>query len=482
MKFLAIGIDDADPKIINKMDMPFMQNLMTSGECVNIEEDIFSRGWSEFFTGKHARDTKAFYDYPLLSKNYNTSQNFGINMLPDSIIPIWKLISDRGYKVGIMNVPTTMPAKKINGFFVAGAGGGLNKLQKTQKSLCYPLDVLSFLQDRSYIVDLRLTTSGINDITDFFQQFMNMAKKRSETFIDLCKFYKTDFSFIVFRSLAIVQYLGMSEIEFLYGSDYEPNGDSKASNSIYFRKKLIDFYHFFDDLINNLVTELQPKNILVFSDHGKVPYIYNINCNSFLQNIGLQQSNKLLSNSLYYSIVKNTPHGIKNLFKAKRPETYDKLSVSFDYKKTKAFSLGLINGIYINDAKRFSGPIIREKQVKETVDLICKEFNDSEEAKKFNLHAIPYRQQFIGSRYADCLPDVWIDKPDIIRPYGKGKFIEKNYHYEHICNLNTVYDDNWTGIKGKHPLFFLNRESLNYLDNHKTDLTLGYQLLDNIFK
>ena len=288
MKFLALGIDGADLRILRKFNLPFIHKLINKGSYLKLEEDILSRGWAEFYTGMHSRDTKAFYDYPLLSNNYLTSQAFGVEMLPENIIPIWKLISGRDYKVGIMNVPTTMPAQKLNGFMVAGSGGGLNKLRSPQESLCYPEEILNLIQDKSYIVDLRLTTSGIKSISQFFSQFMTMAKKRTDVFIELCKKYRPDFSFLAYRAIAIIQYLGISELEYLFQSKYLPKGNPKNPDSIHFRNYLLEFYSFFDNLIEDIFDQLQPKNFLIFSDHGMVPYLYNLNCNTFLQNIGLQ--------------------------------------------------------------------------------------------------------------------------------------------------------------------------------------------------
>ena len=83
MKFIALGIDDADLRIISKQNMPFIHQLINGGQSIRLEEDLLSRGWVEFYSGKHARETKAFYDYPLLSKNYYTSQTFNVEMLPD---------------------------------------------------------------------------------------------------------------------------------------------------------------------------------------------------------------------------------------------------------------------------------------------------------------------------------------------------------------------------------------------------------------
>ena len=45
-----------------------------------------------------------------------------------NIIPLWVALNANGYSVGIMNVPTTNIAPKVNGFFVSGGGVKLRNL------------------------------------------------------------------------------------------------------------------------------------------------------------------------------------------------------------------------------------------------------------------------------------------------------------------------------------------------------------------
>ena len=478
MKLLALGIDDADARILKKMDMPFMQQLMTQNTEILLEEDILSRGWAEFYTGKHARDTGAFYDYPLLGKSYNKSQKFGTSMLPHNTVPLWDLLSQRGYRVGVMNVPTTMPAQNVNGFMVAGGGGGLNKLKQVQQGLCYPESVMEGLKSRSYIVDIRLTTSGISELPDFFRQFTQMVHKRTENFIDLCKKHKTDFSFIAYRALANIQFLGMSEMEYLFQSQYQPEGNPNDPNSIYFRGQLQKFYSFFDECIKNIFQELEPKNFILFSDHGKVPYLYNLNYNEFVKSIGLQKANP------FYSVAaKRFPAKIKRWLRSVPGRKATALYLPFSMEQTKVFALDLINGIYINDYERFGGPVSSAGQAKDLIRIICREFNGCDEAKKHGMSALPYRERFLNAKFADFLPDVWVEKPDTMRPFGPGRqFVEKNPHYRHITNLTDVYDDNWTGIKGRHPLFVVSKAAADDNGDIRGNLTAGYDLINRMFQ
>ncbi|AAZ97741.1 hypothetical protein Tbd_1788 [Thiobacillus denitrificans ATCC 25259] len=126
MRLLVIGIDGADRRVVDGMPMPFLQRLLADGTHYFAEVDLFSRGWAEIFTGKHGIDTGAFYNRPACTGRYEFTQHFNLNSLDANrtVRPIWQDLNDKGFRVGVMNIPTTLPAPPVEGFFVAGAGGG----------------------------------------------------------------------------------------------------------------------------------------------------------------------------------------------------------------------------------------------------------------------------------------------------------------------------------------------------------------------
>jgi predicted AlkP superfamily phosphohydrolase/phosphomutase len=483
MEMLAIGIDDADRRIITKMDMPFLQRLIEQNARLDLEEDLMSRGWAEFYTGRHASETRAFYDWPVLHQSYRVSQQFGLSTLPENITTIWDLLSQRGYRVGIMNVPTTMPAAPVNGFMVAGGGGGLNRLKDIDPRLCFPQELAGLLEKKNYIVDLRLTTSGIDRIDRFFHDYGLMAKTRTGLFIELCQKHKPDFAFLAYRALAIIQYLGMSEIEYLFQSGHRPKDGGDHPNSILFRQELVQFYRAFDQMLQNLFESLNPRKFILFSDHGKVPYLHDINYNDFLVDHEFQTASKLFRNTYFTKLKNRVPGKIKHMLTHSKSRKVEKINLPFIAAETQAFALGLINGIYINDSQRFGGPVISESDARSLAGTICETFNQTDEAKAFSMSASPLREKYPQVYAYDYLPDIWIDKPDTMRPIGKGKFVEENRHYQHIIDLTQVYDDNWTGIKGRNPLFITDPETARNVDGHDPcNLTIGYRLIDRIFK
>ena len=184
MKTLVIGMDGASIETFKRGWTPYIATLIEKGYQLDLMEDLLSRGWVEIFTGKHAIETGALYDIPLLNKSLDWTTKFNIEKIPGwakEVKPIWQVLNERGYKVGIMNIPTTFPAPKVDGFFVSGGGGGAKVVQEATEDLCYPKDIANYLKGIGYIVDERmpdLFAKKILTVNDVFKRF---SKKKSKT-------------------------------------------------------------------------------------------------------------------------------------------------------------------------------------------------------------------------------------------------------------------------------------------------------------
>lgn len=142
-----------------------------------------------------------------------------------------------------------------------------------------------------------------------------------------------------------------------------------------------------------------------------------------------------------------------------------------------AFSIRYVPGIYINDHKRFAGPV-RPDQIESLIPEIIKQFNDNKETRQNGLSAMPYRGKYKQSRCDALLPDIWIDHPDTYFFEQHGKFIEPNKNFRPIESLEHVDRDMFTGIKGRYPLLCVDSFLANFVkDKDPKDLTLAYKLI-----
>jgi predicted AlkP superfamily phosphohydrolase/phosphomutase len=67
---------------------------------------------------------------------------------------LWAMLSERGKRVGVINVPMTYPADEVNGFLIAG----LDAPSPESPDFCYPAELSEELQARygTYILDSSL--------------------------------------------------------------------------------------------------------------------------------------------------------------------------------------------------------------------------------------------------------------------------------------------------------------------------------------
>lgn len=478
MKTLVIGIDGGDRRIIDALEMPRLQQLLEEQTCLDIEEDLWSRGWAEILCGHHAKDAGAFYSKPKLDGSYDFTQSFGVKDYEnhEAITPLWKALNERGCAVGFMNVPTTGPAPEVEGFFVSGAGGGAGSsgVAKTPPAACYPKSILSELEALDYIFDTRFLASGIRQTDLLMQRLALMQTRRADAFLGLNETFQPDFGFIAYRGSAIVQYIAMSEIEVLI-----ENREAPASKT---QEQIAHVYKALDESIAHLLDTLQPEHVMVVSDHGAAPRRYTVNLNVFLQQAGLQ---KLRSSALRFAkrmAKKVLPSGSGASVRSALPASVGKVTrTDFDAARTHAFAARYVPGAYVNDRRRFGGPV-SEAEVELVAQEVVEAFNASATAKEHDLRARPYRAVHADARCADLLPDVWIDHPDECFFEAQGAFVEPNADYGPLgASLAHVTRDQYTGIKGRYPLLCVDEAAAALVqDDDPTDLTLAYRLIDRL--
>ena len=274
MKYFLIGIDGAQEELFFRFNLPFIQENLRKGVSISLEEDLISRGWSEICTGVHASVSGAFYERMLMDGSYTVSTKYKLLdelKVNTNIIPLWDALNANGYSVGIMNVPTTNIAPKVNGFFVSGGGGGVKVTSEIEDAQCYPKNIKDVLLDNNYIVDERLPTllfeNKIGGNSDFFSRLKLMNEKRVDSYLKLNNKFNVNFGFIVFRSIVVVENIFSAEIDRFLKEDNNVNMDIIS--------KLRDFYLHFDSCLERLCKGVNAQKIGFVSDHGTVPK-YNL--------------------------------------------------------------------------------------------------------------------------------------------------------------------------------------------------------------
>ena len=483
MKLLIYGIDGGDLAVLQKFPMPFLRKFLEDNASIELKSDLINRGWAEILTGKGGHETGAFYMAPTLDGTHRLSISFRMSQLEgrEDIKPMWKLFEERGLPFLIMNVPTTTPAPKVtNGVVIGSAGGGLNKIEGIPPQLVSDESVIPTLEGKNYIVDIRIPNSEYATTSDMLDDLIVMEERRTDCFIDLCQQRGIEAGFLCNRGTTITGYLASSEIESYdaYNTleEFMPRHEDKS----WIHKKLEEHYEMLDRQLERLYTELKPDHFIITADHGMVPHRYRANASAFLKQHGYTKQKEsaplikwLRAAKNWLGFRKTTPGLMKKI-----PGAFD-LVASRDWRKTKAFGHRYIPGIYINDSRRFAGPV-SEASIDSVVDEIVETFNmlDTEERK--GMRAVPYRRRFDGP-HTDKLPDIKFEDADgIFFNEGVEKLIYPNPRYGPVpLAMAEVDSSDFTGTKGDQPLCVVTKNTANLVrSGDARDLTLIYHLAD----
>lgn len=123
-RVLLIGLDGATYDVLNPLmqagKMPNLKAIIADGVHGPLESTrppITPAAWTTFMTGKgpgrHGIIDFVRYDPKSNRLEFNNNQRIAQQT-------IWKILSDKDYRVGSINVPMTYPPEEVNGFMISG--------------------------------------------------------------------------------------------------------------------------------------------------------------------------------------------------------------------------------------------------------------------------------------------------------------------------------------------------------------------------
>ncbi len=121
---MIIGLDGMPLHLVQRWaeagTLPTLNRLMESGSVGPLRSTIpptSGPSWSTFVTGMNPGKT-GIYDF--LYRREGTYNFPPVNSSLRGGTTIWRLLSDAGYKVGVLNLPMSYPVERVNGFMVSG--------------------------------------------------------------------------------------------------------------------------------------------------------------------------------------------------------------------------------------------------------------------------------------------------------------------------------------------------------------------------
>lgn len=481
VRTLILGFDGGDPAVFSAFDMPFLEQLLADGRLVSMNEDLLTRGWSEIVTGHTAEATGGLYFRPVsgektprLEIKYSQREMFA----NPAVKPLWTMLNERGVSYGMMGVPTTSPAPRLDGFAVSGGGGGIGKIDGLPEGYCYPKAIEEHLLAENYEFDVRLSTMAESTFADFVRRVEEVVDSNVRTLQRLARAMPTDVTFMCLRPTTGLQYLARYDIE--QAALAKAEGREPTGNAALLKRH----YAFLDEQIRKTFEAVRPDRFLLVADHGTAPYRRRVNLNALLQETGYQQpraqATSLVKNVLR-TVKRKLPRTILTRVSKGVQQKLGRMALNFEPATTRAFGHYHVPGIYINDASRFGGPVLPE-EVDGLVDELVSLLNANEQLRAEGLEARPFRRRFPGSHAEHELPDIEVWGPDTHFFMGTGPLLSDNPNYRETPADLAFAHNPFSGVKGRNPIFLVDGKTAGLLrEDDPANMTLAYKVLERIY-
>ncbi|GAX60424.1 hypothetical protein SCALIN_C11_0035 [Candidatus Scalindua japonica] len=418
-KVFLLGLDGATFNLIlpwvSDGELPAFSKFISEGvysELESVPNQRSAAAWTSFMTGKNPGKHGIFEFYEYLPSTYNLRFINGKARDGDSL---WKILSNNGKNVGIINVPMTYPAEDVNGFLIAG----LDSPSVKSRNFTYPEDLYNTLQEKfgDYILEPGLTGAIVGGrIEDAIELIKVELTQKMDISRYLMSTYPWDFFTVVLRSLDAVQHCFWKYMDISH-----PHYN--VSESRKYEKTILNTYKMIDRFLAELMEILdEDTNFIIMSDHGfgqKHPATNQLN--QWLESKGYLAYNKSpqsgssgLLGKLYRGVVGRTPRKTKEWLWETFPSLRDKVQTrlcfaNMDWSNTLAYSDSLFPNVRINLTGRELHGTVKSK--KEYEDLIKKLVTELKELRDINtgekiVKDVFRREEIYHGKYVNNTPDL----------------------------------------------------------------------------
>jgi predicted AlkP superfamily phosphohydrolase/phosphomutase len=170
----VLGIDGGTWNIIKPWidggELPTLRSLIENGVSGNLESSIppvTFPAWKCYSTGKRPENLGVYYWVSVDLRNRKIRPNSSASFKSKEF---WDFLGEQGLRVGIIDMPTTYPPKKVNGFMISGHPPSesceYTYPKSLKKSLKNRYNYQSFLEYLSLEVDAEKAASEIQELVE----------------------------------------------------------------------------------------------------------------------------------------------------------------------------------------------------------------------------------------------------------------------------------------------------------------------------
>lgn len=270
MPLFVIGLDGTPYTFLKKEigagSFPHMAKLFSRGGLAQMETEIptiSSVAWASFMTGVNPGEHGIF---GFTDRKPGSYELFFPNYSDLKAETIWDRISRDGGRCCVINVPSTYPARPVNGVLVSGF------VAPNLERAVYPAEAYAYLSKSGYRIDV--DAAKARDSLDLLLEDLHVTlEKRREAMFHFHAQEDWDFFMCVFT--------GTDRLHHFLWRHYE-EGDPV------YKEEFLRYYRRLDEIIGEFVA-LLPDDAVIFmlSDHGFCGIEKEVFLNPLLVNAGL---------------------------------------------------------------------------------------------------------------------------------------------------------------------------------------------------
>lgn len=448
-KVLIVGLDGVPLSLIEAWategKLPTLRKLMEEGTVGELRSTIpptSGPSWSTFMTGKNPGKT-GIYDF--LYRREGTYVFPPVNASQRDGIALWRLLSNRGRKVGVVNVPISYPVEEVNGYMISGW-----MTPYSAQDFCYPADLWRELRDQiGYYTIYPTETFAESRRDSFFRACDELLDLRSRTVSYLMDRYPTDLFMVVLFDTDRVLHQLWHYLD--PGHPWRQPGDGTDKSG-----PVVRYFQRVDEKLAEIVARADEDTvIIILSDHGMGPAHNFIVLNNWLLEVGLLQLKRdpfrLLKRWLFDAgfTLRNVHRIADRIGLAKHAEYKGLYSMDYlmklvflsfldvDWSRSKAYSFGRhLGSIYLNVKGREPEGIVepgREyEQVREEIMRLARGFVHPCTGEPL-IGEILKREDIYQGPYLDRAPDL------ILRPRDERNIFFGLADFGSNITVDTVY-------------------------------------------
>jgi len=370
----------------------------TYGELLSTIPPVTAPSWTSILTGVNP-GKHGLFDF---TKYKNASYRRELVSSLDIKVPIFpEILSRKGYRIGLVNVPMTYPPKHLNGFIVSGLLAPDENSEFTS-----PLELKTKLYQNvgDYKIDYEI--KGYKDEDEMLRNLHHISELRKNAIKYLLAEEEWDLFFCVFVGIDRVQHWAWDALQ-------DPIDFSKDN-------VILRFYKIMDEMIEEIISVIPcDTTVILVSDHGFGPAYKKFMVNRWLYQEGQLSLKKAKATS-------SMLHKLKDIYKRNNKISCSKIeetdhffemwkewknstSAQINWSKTISFSGNETEmGIYINTKDRFPEGVVEANEyerVREDIIQRLLRLTDPENGKKV-IQKVYRREEIFSGSYMNMAPDI----------------------------------------------------------------------------